>query len=136
VLATDTPDVLTETTAAFGPTLMMATACVKPTTWYGCCHTTRSRTMPSGPAELAQIKPTATLTHIARGGIGDDAALAVALRKRRIAAAGLDVFKGEPKLHPDLLSVATVVLAPHIASSTLAARRAMADLAVRFWSQH
>jgi len=83
-----------------------------------------------GAAELAQMKPTATLVNIARGGIVDDVALAQALKDRRIAAAGLDVFEGEPKVHPDLLAVPNVVLTPHIASSTTATRRAMADLAV------
>jgi gluconate 2-dehydrogenase len=82
-----------------------------------------------GAAELAQMKPTATLINIARGGIVDDAALALALRERRIAAAGLDVFEGEPTVHPDLLSLSNVVLTPHIASATLATRRAMASLA-------
>lgn len=82
-----------------------------------------------GAAELAQMKPTATLTNVARGGIVDDAALAVALRERRIAAAGLDVFEGEPSVHPDLLTIPNVVLTPHIASATVATRRAMADLA-------
>ena len=82
-----------------------------------------------GAAEIAQMKPTATLVNIARGGIVDDAALAVALREKRIAAAGLDVFEGEPKVHPDLLTVPNVVLTPHIASATLKTRRAMADLA-------
>ncbi|WP_298831266.1 D-glycerate dehydrogenase [uncultured Piscinibacter sp.] len=83
-----------------------------------------------GAAELAQMKPTATLTNIARGGVVDDAALAVALREKRIAAAGLDVFEGEPKVHPDLLTVPNVVLTPHIASASVATRRAMAGLAV------
>ncbi len=82
-----------------------------------------------GAAELALMKPTATLTNIARGGIVDDAALAAALRERRIAAAGLDVFEGEPSVHPDLLTVPNVVLTPHIASATVATRRAMANLA-------
>ena len=82
-----------------------------------------------GAAEIALMKPTATLINIARGGIVDDAALAVALRERRIAAAGLDVFEGEPKVHPDLLTVSNVVLTPHIASATVPTRRAMADLA-------
>ena len=82
-----------------------------------------------GAAELALMKPTATLVNIARGGIVDDAALAVALRERRIAAAGLDVFEGEPQVHPGLLSVPNVVLTPHIASATVPTRRAMADLA-------
>jgi gluconate 2-dehydrogenase len=75
------------------------------------------------------MKPTATLTNIARGGIVDDAALAVALRERRIAAAGLDVFEGEPNVHAALLDVPNVVLTPHIASASVATRRAMADLA-------
>jgi glyoxylate/hydroxypyruvate/2-ketogluconate reductase len=82
-----------------------------------------------GAAELARMKPTATLTNVARGGIVDDAALAAALRERRIAAAALDVFEGEPLVHPDLLTVPNVVLTPHIASATVATRRAMADLA-------
>ena len=82
-----------------------------------------------GAAEIAQMKPTATLVNIARGGIVDDAALAVALREKRIAAAGLDVYEGEPKVHPDLLTVPNVVLTPHIASATIATRKAMASLA-------
>ena len=82
-----------------------------------------------GAAELAQMKPTATLTNVARGGIVDDAALAAALRERRIAAAALDVFEGEPAVHPDLLTVPNIVLTPHIASATVATRRAMAELA-------
>ncbi|ABE44992.1 2-hydroxyacid dehydrogenase [Polaromonas sp. JS666] len=82
-----------------------------------------------GAAELALMKPTATLINIARGGIVDDAALAAALRDRRIAAAGLDVFEGEPKVHPDLLTVPNVVLTPHIASATVPTRLAMANLA-------
>ena len=82
-----------------------------------------------GAAELALMKPTATLVNIARGGIVDDAALARALREGRIAAAGLDVFEGEPKVHPDLLTVPNVVLTPHIASATVPTRRAMANLA-------
>jgi gluconate 2-dehydrogenase len=82
-----------------------------------------------GAAELAQMKPTATLINIARGGIVDDAALAKALRDKTIAAAGLDVFEGEPKVHPDLLTVPNVVLTPHIASATVPTRKAMANLA-------
>ena len=82
-----------------------------------------------GAAELALMKPTATLTNVARGGIVDDAALAAALRERRIAAAALDVYEGEPQLHPALLELANVVLTPHIASASVATRRAMAELA-------
>ncbi|RYF01513.1 MAG: D-glycerate dehydrogenase [Comamonadaceae bacterium] len=82
-----------------------------------------------GAAELAQMKPTANLINIARGGIVDDAALAQALKDKRIAAAGLDVFEGEPQVHPDLLTVPNVVLTPHIASATVPTRLAMANLA-------
>jgi gluconate 2-dehydrogenase len=82
-----------------------------------------------GAAEIARMKPTATLTNIARGGIVDDAALIVALREGRIAAAGLDVFEGEPALNPGFLDLQNVVLTPHIASSTVATRLAMAHLA-------
>jgi gluconate 2-dehydrogenase len=82
-----------------------------------------------GAAELNQMKPTATLVNIARGGIVDDVALAQALRDKRIAAAGLDVFEGEPKVHPELLTVPNVVLTPHIASASVSTRMAMAMLA-------
>ncbi|MDO5291020.1 MAG: D-glycerate dehydrogenase [Pseudomonadota bacterium] len=82
-----------------------------------------------GAAELALMKPTATLVNIARGGIVDDAALAQALREGRLAAAGLDVFEGEPRVHPDLLACRNVVLTPHIGSATVPTRRAMAQLA-------
>jgi lactate dehydrogenase-like 2-hydroxyacid dehydrogenase len=82
-----------------------------------------------GAAELAQMKPSATLTNIARGGIVDDAALIAALRDRKIAAAGIDVFEGEPKFNPGFLTLSNVVLTPHIASATESTRRAMANLA-------
>lgn len=83
-----------------------------------------------GAKEIALMKPTATLINIARGGIVDDAALAQALREKKIFAAGLDVFEGEPSVHPELLKLSNVVLAPHIASATEKTRRAMVDLAV------
>lgn len=82
-----------------------------------------------GASELAQMKTTATLINIARGGIVDDAALAHALKAGQIAAAGLDVFEGEPSVHPELLKVSNVVLTPHIASATRGTRMAMAMLA-------
>lgn len=82
-----------------------------------------------GAPELAQMKPGATLVNIARGGIVDDAALAAALRDKRIAAAGLDVFEGEPQVHPELLTLPNVVLTPHIASASVPTRLAMANLA-------
>mgnify|MGYP003471888282 FL=1 len=82
-----------------------------------------------GAREIALMKPTATLTNVARGGIVDDAALAQALAERRIAAAALDVFDGEPKVHPGLLAAPNVVLTPHIASATHGTRLKMATLA-------
>jgi gluconate 2-dehydrogenase len=82
-----------------------------------------------GAAEIALMKPTATLVNIARGGIVDEDALVQALREKRIAAAGLDVFEGEPKVNPGLLTVPNVVLTPHIASASVPTRKAMAKLA-------
>jgi gluconate 2-dehydrogenase len=82
-----------------------------------------------GAEDLARMKPGATLVNIARGGVVDDAALARALKTGPIGAAGLDVFEGEPAVHPDLLACDNAVLTPHIASSSLPTRRAMANLA-------
>ncbi|MDP2371188.1 2-hydroxyacid dehydrogenase [Rhodoferax sp.] len=82
-----------------------------------------------GASELDQMKASATLVNIARGGIVDDAALADALRHGRLAAAGLDVFEGEPTVHPALLALKNVVLTPHIASATMPTRMTMAILA-------
>jgi gluconate 2-dehydrogenase len=83
-----------------------------------------------GAPEIALMKPTATLVNIARGGIVDDGALAKALQAGKIFAAGLDVFEGEPQVHPELLKCNNIVLAPHIASASEKTRRAMVDLAV------
>lgn len=82
-----------------------------------------------GAAELAMMKPTATLINIARGGIVDDAALIDALSAGKIAAAGLDVFENEPAFNPGFLKLSNVVLTPHIGSASGPTRRAMADCA-------
>jgi len=81
-------------------------------------------------AALALMKPTATLVNVARGGIVDELALAAALSAGRLAAAGLDVFEGEPAVRPELLTLPNIVLTPHIGSASLATRQAMAQLAV------
>lgn len=75
------------------------------------------------------MKPTAVLINIARGPIVDEAVLVGALREGRIAGAGLDVFENEPAVHPGLLELEQVVLAPHIGSASRATRLAMATRA-------
>jgi gluconate 2-dehydrogenase len=84
-----------------------------------------------GAAQLAKMKKSAILIHAARGGVVDDVALIAALKDGTIAAAGLDVYEGEPGLNPEFLKLANVVLAPHIASSTERTRRNMAMLAAK-----
>jgi len=84
-----------------------------------------------GAAELDRMKRSAILVNTSRGPVVDEAALAVALREHRIFAAGLDVFEREPEVHPDLLGLDNVVLAPHIASGSVRTRSEMSALAVR-----
>lgn len=83
-----------------------------------------------GAAELALMKREAFLINIARGGVVDDAALVAALAEKRIAGVGLDVFEREPEVPAAMLALDNVVLTPHIASASLATRRAMAAMAV------
>jgi lactate dehydrogenase-like 2-hydroxyacid dehydrogenase len=84
-----------------------------------------------GAAELDKMKPSAVLVNMARGGIVDDAALARALKSRRIWAAGLDVYENEPRIDPALMELDNVVLSPHIGSATGSTRRAMTMTAAR-----
>jgi glyoxylate/hydroxypyruvate/2-ketogluconate reductase len=83
-----------------------------------------------GAAELAKMKPTAILVNTARGGVVDDAALVDALAHGRIAGAGLDVFEGEPKLHPGYRELKNVVMTPHIGSASRATRMTMCRTAM------
>jgi gluconate 2-dehydrogenase len=82
-----------------------------------------------GAAEIAKMKPTAILVNSARGGVVDDAALVAALKGKRIAGAGLDVFEGEPKLDPEFAKLPNVVLTPHIGSASRATRIIMCNTA-------
>ena len=79
--------------------------------------------------ELARMKRSAYLVNTARGPVVDEEALAWALRERLIAGAALDVYEQEPIVHPGLLGLENVVLAPHLGSATTETRTAMADLA-------
>ena len=79
---------------------------------------------------LARMKRSAILVNTSRGSVVDEEALAWALRERLIGAAALDVYEREPAVHPPLLEMENVILAPHLGSATHETRRAMASLAV------
>ena len=81
-----------------------------------------------GREAFARMKPSAILVNTARGPVVDEEALAQALRNRTIRAAGLDVFEREPAVHPGLLDLDNVVLAPHLGSATHATRLKMAEM--------
>ena len=83
-----------------------------------------------GTRELSLMKKTAFLVNTARGAIVDENALVRALKAKRIAGAGLDVFEQEPKVHPDLKKMANVVLAPHLGSAVPEVREPMANVVV------
>ena len=90
--------------------------------------TDETRHLIDAPA-LERMKPEAVLVNTSRGPVVDEAALADALAEGRIFAAGLDVYEEEPKVHPKLLELENVVLAPHIGSGSIETRGKMAVLA-------
>jgi len=83
-----------------------------------------------GARELGLMKRTAFIINTARGAIIDEAALVRALKARRIAGAGLDVFENEPKVHPALKTLRNVVIVPHLGSATVEVREQMANIVV------
>lgn len=82
-----------------------------------------------GSRELSLMGESAVLVNTSRGPVVDEAALAEALAEGRIFAAGLDVYEEEPKVHPNLLELDNVVLAPHIGSASIETRDRMAAMA-------
>ena len=81
--------------------------------------------------QFAQMKPSAILINTSRGPVIDEAALVEALKAKKIAGAALDVYEREPAVHPGLLPMPNVVLAPHIASATVRTRSEMSAMAAR-----
>jgi glyoxylate reductase len=82
-------------------------------------------------AQFGQMKKSAILINTSRGPVVDEAALVDALKAKKIAGAGLDVYEREPAVHPGLLAMPNVVLAPHIASATTRTRSEMSAMASR-----
>jgi glyoxylate reductase len=75
------------------------------------------------------MKPTAVLVNTARGPVVDEVALADALHRGALFAAGLDVYEREPSIEPTLLNAPRTVLLPHIGSGSQATRTRMATMA-------
>jgi glyoxylate reductase len=83
-----------------------------------------------GSEQFAIMKPTAFIINTARGPVIDEAALVEALKRKKIAGAGLDVFEREPKLHPGLYECENAILAPHLGSATIGTRTKMGLIAL------
>jgi len=81
-----------------------------------------------GEKELSLMKPSAYLINTSRGPVVDEAALVEALKEKRIAGAGLDVYEEEPKVHPGLIELDNVVLLPHLGSASIGTRSRMSQM--------
>ncbi|MEZ4302352.1 MAG: NAD(P)-dependent oxidoreductase, partial [Polyangiaceae bacterium] len=95
-----------------------------------CCPLTPETRGLVSRERLSSMKPGSVLVNTSRGPCVDEPALVDALREGHLFAAGLDVYAGEPALHPGLLSLDNVVLAPHLGSADRPTREAMARICV------
>jgi len=95
-----------------------------------CCPATKETKDIINKETLEYFPTGAIITNVARGDMIDDEAMVQALTNRKIYAIGLDVYKGEPKIHPEYLKQPTAFILPHLGSATKKTRTAMADLAL------
>ena len=95
-----------------------------------CCPATKETENLINKETVEYFPKGAVITNVARGDIVDDEALIDALNRRKIYAAGLDVYKNEPNLHPGYLKIKSVFILPHLGSATKDTRIAMANLAI------
>ena len=95
-----------------------------------CCPATKETENLINKETLEYFPTGAVITNVARGDIVDDEALIDALNRKKIYAAGLDVYKGEPNLNPGYLKIKNVFILPHLGSATKHTRIAMANLAI------
>ena len=95
-----------------------------------CCPATKETVNMINKETVEYFPKGAVITNVARGDIVDDEALIDALNRRKIYAAGLDVYKNEPNLNPGYLKIKTVFILPHLGSATKDTRIAMANLAI------
>ena len=95
-----------------------------------CCPATKETKDIINKETLEYFPTGAIITNVARGDMIDDEAMVQALTSRKIYAIGLDVYKGEPKIHPEYLKQPTAFILPHLGSATKKTRTAMADLAI------
>ena len=95
-----------------------------------CCPATKETENLINKETVEYFPQGAVITNVARGDIVDDEALIDALNRRKIYAAGLDVYKNEPNLNPGYLKIKSVFILPHLGSATKDTRIAMANLAV------
>ncbi len=80
--------------------------------------------------QFSLMKPSAYVINTARGAVIDEMALVRALKDKKIAGAGLDVFEHEPRVAPELVTMPNVVLTPHLGSAVLSLREGMANIVV------